>query len=271
MDTTPLNFPNTSPLHVSPAEVESWIVEEDADYIVFNKPGNIVCHPSKNGPWSSLVGAVKESRKMATLHLVSRLDRETSGILIIAKNKNAARTTQMAIEHRLVSKTYLALLRGEMPAPTLVDQAIGKDNTSPIAIKHRISHAENARSAVTFFEPLLVKNHYTLARITPHTGRTHQIRVHAQWLGYPIAGDKLYGPDERLYLEFVENGWGPRHEATLELHRQALHAARLEFKTHLFQRTFAAPLPEDMRKLCLEKIACTPNDLATALALQPSP
>ena len=254
-----LPLPETSPLYVSPDELDSWIVEEDDDFIVFNKPGNIVCHPSKDGPWSSLVGAVKECRRMETLHLVSRLDRETSGVLLIAKNKNAARLSQMAIEQRLVSKTYLALLRGEMYSPTLVDQPMGRNTASACSIKHHVCHSENARTAVTFYEPLRTQGGYTLARITPHTGRTHQIRVHAQWLGFPVAGDKLYGPDERLYLEFVENGWGTHHDALLEMRRQALHALQLQFKAPHFQRTFSAPMPSDMRKLCLEKIGWLPS------------
>ncbi|MDR2845393.1 MAG: RluA family pseudouridine synthase [Puniceicoccales bacterium] len=239
---------------ISPDALPGWIVEEDDDFIVLNKPAGIVCHPSKDGPWSSIIGAVKAWKQQETLHLVSRLDRETSGILLIAKNRPAARLSQMAMEFRQVSKTYLTLLQGELAAPVLVDEPIARDLASPVAVKRHVARTADAQTAVTFFEPLHSQNGYTLVRVTPHTGRTHQIRVHAQWLGFPVVGDKLYGPDERLYLDFVETGWGVRHTAMLAMSRQALHAARLEFKGEQFQRTFTAPLAEDMQTFCREKL-----------------
>jgi len=240
---------NAAPEKITPDEIASWVVEEDDDFIVFNKPGNVVCHPSKDGPWSSVIGAAREWKGMETLHLVSRLDRETSGVLVIAKNRAAARLSQTAVQNRHVSKTYYAVLLGELKEPVLVDEPIDRDATSVIAVKHCVSRSPTARPAVTFFEPLAVGDGHTLARITPHTGRTHQIRVHAQWLGTTVAGDKLYGPDGRLYLEFVERGWTRRHDFLLPMARQALHAAKLEFKAPDFQRDFAAPLPADMREL----------------------
>lgn len=259
--------PPPAPL-ISRAELPGWVVEEDADFLVFNKPGWVVCHPSKNGPWSSLIGAAKAWKNVETLHLVSRLDRETSGVLLVAKNRAAASKSQTAMERRWVSKTYLTILRGGLPEPVQVDEPIGRDTASPVVVRQTVSRGPDARGAVSFFEPLHVKNGYTLARVTPHTGRMHQIRVHALWLGHPVAGDKLYGPDQLLYLEFVEKGWGVRHEAMLELPRQALHAARLEFKSPHFQRTFCAPLAEDMRRFCLEKMQMTPEELARAEALE---
>ncbi|MDR3229341.1 MAG: RluA family pseudouridine synthase [Puniceicoccales bacterium] len=245
--------------HIAPSELQTWVVAEDDDFIVLNKPGNIVCHPSKDGPWSSVSGAVKAWRQMKTLHLVSRLDRETSGVLLIAKNLAAARLSQIAIQERQVSKTYLAVLCGEMREPVLVDEPLDRDPASPVAVKHCVSHAETARTAVTFFEPLFAKNGSTFARVTPHTGRTHQIRVHAQWLGFPVAGDKLYGPDELLYLEFTEHGWTDRHAALLETERQMLHAFRLEFKAPNFQRVFEAPPSPDMLAFCTAKFGAMPT------------
>ena len=252
--------PNSAPL-IAPEELPRWVVEEDADFIVFNKPGWVVCHPSKHGPWSSLIGAAREWKNVETLHLVSRLDRETSGVLLVAKNKAAASKSQTAMERRWVSKTYWAILQGELGEPILVDEPMGKALGSPVVVKQMVSRAADARTAVTFFEPLLVRRGHTLARVTPHTGRTHQIRVHAQWLGLPIVGDKLYGPDELLYLEFVETGWGPRHDTLLPLPRQALHAARLVFKSPHFSRTFAAPLTEDLRTYCREKMDLSEEEI----------
>jgi 23S rRNA pseudouridine1911/1915/1917 synthase len=258
---------SASPTQIIPDEFPSWIVEENDDFMVFNKPGNIVCHPSKEGPWSSMIGAAKAWKGMETLHLVSRLDRETSGVLLIAKNRAAARISQMAVERRLVTKTYFTLLQGELAAPVLVDEPIDRDSASGVAVKHCVAHTETSRPSVTFFEPLRTGGGYTLARVSPHTGRTHQIRVHAQWLGHSVVADKLYGPDELLYLEFVENGWGPRHAALLEMSRQALHAARLEFKSPQFQRNFFAPFPEDMSAFCREKMGMSDAEIKEATQL----
>ena len=236
------------------SELPSWIVEEDADFLAFSKPGWVVCHPSKNGPLSSLVGAVREWRGGATMHLVSRLDRETSGIILIALNREAASKSQKAVEHRMVSKTYLAILEGEMREPQLVDAPLRPDTASPVLVKQCVGNGPDARTAVSFFEPLYRGNGYTLARVELHTGRKHQIRAHAQHIGHCVVGDKLYGRNERLYLEFCEKGWTDRCARELEMPRQALHAARLIFKSPDFQRTFSAPLPRDMRDFCLEKI-----------------
>jgi 23S rRNA pseudouridine1911/1915/1917 synthase len=258
---------SASPTQIIPDEFASWIVSEDDDFMVFNKPGNIVCHPSKEGPWSSMIGAAKAWKGMDTLHLVSRLDRETSGVLLIAKNRAAARVSQMAVEHRQVTKTYFALLCGTFQGPVQVDEPIDRDPSSVVAVKHRVARTETSRPSVTFFESLLERGGYTLARIMPHTGRTHQIRVHAQWLGCPVVADKLYGPDERLYLEFTETGWGARHSELLEMPRQALHAARLEFKSPNFQRNFLAPFPADMRLFCREKMGLSDAEIDVAVRL----
>ena len=239
---------------IKPDELPTWIVERDEDFIAFNKPGWVVCHPSKNGPWSSLIGATKEWLGAETLHLVSRLDRETSGIILIALNREAASKAQKAVERRWVSKTYLAILEGELAEPTLVDAPLRRDTASPVLVKQCVGEGPDAQTAVSFFEPIFRKNGYTLARVALHTGRKHQIRAHAQHIGHCIVGDKLYGHDERLYLDFCERGWLPRHDTELELPRQALHAAEMEFKSPEFVRTFRAPLPSDMKNFLREKL-----------------
>lgn len=249
---------------ISPEELPGWVIEEDDDFLAFNKPGWVVCHPSKNGPWSSLVGAVREWRGGAVMHLVSRLDRETSGIILIALNRDAASKSQKAVERRWVSKTYLAILEGEMNEPQHIDAPLRPDTASPVLVKQCIGDGPDAQTAVSFFEPLHRGNGYTLARIELYTGRKHQIRAHAQYIGHCVVGDKLYGHDERLYLDFCEKGWTPRHAQLLEMPRQALHAARLVFKSPEFRRTFSAPLPPDMRNFCLEKIGMSRAELKKA-------
>lgn len=97
---------------VDPADFHGWIVQEDDNLLIVNKPGWLVCHPSKNGPMSSLVGVVRAYTRAEKLHLVARLDRETSGLVIFAKRPSVARKFQMAIQNRIVKKAYIALLEG---------------------------------------------------------------------------------------------------------------------------------------------------------------
>lgn len=251
---------------IQPEALPGWLLEEDRDYLAFDKPGWVVCHPSKNGPWSSLVGAVRAWRGMETMHLVSRLDRETSGIILLAKHPGAASVAQTAMERRWVHKTYLALLEGELAEPVMVDQPLGPDEASPVAVRTTV-RADGAASS-TFIEPLIRRAGFTLARVQPHTGRKHQIRAHALWLGHPVVGDKLYGRDESLYLEFAREGWTPRLAAALAMARQALHAARLEFRAPALNRTFAAPLAADMRRFVAERMGVPEAELAAALAAE---
>ncbi len=235
---------------IDPAELPAWILHEDADLLVMNKPGGAVCHPSKNGPWSSLVGACREYLGLPVVHLVHRLDRETSGLVVLAKHRKAARVTQMAFQNRQVEKTYLGILQGDLPEPILVDRKLARDVDSPVYVKQTVRDSRSAQAAQTRFEPLARANGFTLAAITPLTGRKHQIRAHAAWLGVALAGDKIYGPDDRLYLEFIERGWTAELAARLPLPRQALHAWKLRFSAPECEASFTAPLPADLAGFC---------------------
>jgi len=233
---------------IDPRELESWIVHEDDRLLVVDKPGDVVCHPSKHGPWSSLVGAAREHAGLATIHLVFRLDRETSGIVVLAKEPRMARRLQMAMQERRVGKTYIVLLTGELAGPVRVDQPLGVDTASPVFMKSAVR--ADGQASATLFDPLSRGGGFTLARVTTETGRKHQIRAHAQWLGHSVVGDKIYGPDARLYLEFVDKGWTPDLEKRLLLPRQALHCARIDLTTAGIPFAFEAPLPADMVEFC---------------------
>lgn len=254
------NWPPLSgePELIDPEELRSWIFHEDDDVLAIDKPGWIVCHPSKNGPWSSLVGACRELTGAETLHLVARLDRETSGIVLLAKRPAAARRLQMAFQERKVNKTYLAILTGEVAEAATVDQPLAKDIDSPVASKVTVRNSRSAKSAVTHFEPVAGGGGYTLVRVRPETGRKHQIRAHAHWLGHPVVGDKVYGPDDTLFLDFITEGWTPRHEELLPMRRQALHAARLTF---LDGPDFSVPLAWDMTQFAREIMAIKPEEI----------
>ena len=233
---------------IEPAEVPGWIVFEDERMLVVNKPGDVVCHPSKAGPWSSLVGALREYARLPTVHLVFRLDRETSGVVVLAKDARLASRLQVAMQERKIGKAYFAILTGELRQPVTVDQPLGDDLSSPVFIKSAVVTDGTGQNAVTHVEPRAVGGGFTLARVVTTTGRKHQIRAHAQWLGHALVGDKIYGPDARLYLDFIDHGWTPALAEKLCLPRQALHCAEIDLKPAGLPQEFLAPLPADLRE-----------------------
>jgi 23S rRNA pseudouridine1911/1915/1917 synthase len=247
---------------ISPGELPGWIIHEDERLLVLNKPGLIVCHPSKNGPWSSLVGAAREYLGLPTVHLVFRLDRETSGVVLLAKDSAMAARLQKAMQRRLIGKVYLAILAGELTGPVTVNESLGPDPASCVTIRSMVVAAgtPGAQTAVTHFTPVASGGGFTLVRVGLETGRKHQIRAHALWLGHPVAGDKLYGPDERLYLEFAQHGWTERHARLLPLPRQALHCAEIDLRPAREPHVFRAALAEELARFCREKMAVGPEN-----------
>lgn len=236
---------------IAPEEVPPWIVYEDARLLVVNKPGDIVCHPSKAGPWSSLVGALREYAKLDVVHLVFRLDRETSGIVVLAKDAKIASRLQRAVQERKVAKAYLAVLTGELTAPVTVNQPLGDDTSSPVFMKTCVQ--PDGQASVTHFTPLATAGGFTLVRVVTETGRKHQIRAHAQWLGHLMVGDKIYGPDARCYLDFIDHGWTEALAAKLLLPRQALHCAEIDLRPAGLEQVFTAPMPADLREFCVSR------------------
>jgi 23S rRNA pseudouridine1911/1915/1917 synthase len=228
---------------VTPDEFASWIIADSADLAVLNKPGGVVSHPSKHGPWSSLAGAARAYFGLPAIHMPFRLDRETSGVWLAVKRRDLASAMQRAVERRLVRKTYLAILEGRLAETVTVDRPLARDPQSKVWTKRRVVEPPEGQPALTRFEPVEVRTDSTLARAVPATGRLHQIRVHAAWIGHPVVGDKIYGPDETLYIEFVARGFTARLAAALRLRRQALHCASVEFPGF---GNWSAPLAADL-------------------------
>ena len=139
---------------ITPEELRSWIIHEDARLLVVAKPGDAVCHPSKAGPWSSLVGAVREYTGLPVMHLVFRLDRETSGVVVLAKDAKMASRLQTAMQERKVGKIYSAILTGELAGPVTVDQPLGDDTASAVFVKSAVR--ADGQAAVTHFTPVKV-------------------------------------------------------------------------------------------------------------------
>jgi 23S rRNA pseudouridine1911/1915/1917 synthase len=232
------------------------VLDETDGYIVVNKPAPLQIHPGDpDGPptlWHRLCDLLSyEIANGGQVSIINRLDRETSGVVLVAKSQPVARLFGMAMQERRIQKTYTALVHGwpewqeqTLDAPIL---RAGEVKNSDIWVK-QIVH-EQGVPCRTIFRVLQCfersRRRFALIEAKPETGRMHQIRVHLSHLGLPIVGDKLYGLDDRCYLEFIDTGWTPALEQKLILPHQALHSSRLELNLEGFPSFWEAPLPPE--------------------------
>lgn len=210
------------------------IIHEDAELLVINKPAGLVCHPTKGDEFSSLISRVRlHLGEGSPAHLVNRLDRETGGVVMLAKTDDSARELRRIWENRRVRKEYHAIVHGHAtPEKGVIEAALGKDESSIIAIKDRVR--EDGAAARTEFAVSKrferAEGKFTLVKVMPETGRKHQIRIHLAHLGHPIVGDKLYGGDEDLYMALVEDRLTEEQRRRLILPHHALHAVEVRFE-----------------------------------------
>jgi 23S rRNA pseudouridine1911/1915/1917 synthase len=217
------------------------IVEETGDYIVVDKPGDLVCHPTKDGPTSSLIGRLRLHLEGsgAEPRFVNRLDRETSGLVVVSKNRDYHRRLCRQMES--ARKRYWAVVEGRPDSTEgLIDQPLGKDEASPVVVKQAVR--PDGRPSRTRWRLLASHGDASLLELELETGRMHQIRVHLAWLGHPLVGDKLYGADETLYLELAECSWTPRLRDSLASERQLLSALEIITEEH----RWAISAPSDL-------------------------
>lgn len=235
-----VDIPEPEPIEAVPENIPLDIIYEDDDVVVLNKARGMVVHPAPGNYTGTLVNALLyHCSNLSGINsairpgIVHRLDKDTSGIMIVAKNDAAHISLSQQIQSKTAVRTYLAVVRGNIKTDSgTIETQIARDKTDR---KKMSVVKEGGRDAITDYEVLERFGKYTLVRCKLRTGRTHQIRVHMEYLGYPLVGDPKYSP---MKTPFGIKG-------------QALHSHTLEF-TH--PRTgermkFEAPLPEDMHKI----------------------
>lgn len=217
--------------NIVPAPLPLSIVYEDEDLLVIDKPANMPIHPSQGNYSSTLANAVmfyfREKGETHTYRCINRLDRDTTGLLILAKHMYSASLLSDMVRQRKIHRTYLAIAEGRVPESGVIDAPISRAAGSVIERRVDFEHGEAAR---TYYEALSYKNGYSLVSLKLETGRTHQIRVHMKHIGHPLPGDFLYHPDYRV------------------ISRQALHSHRLELAHPVTGKplSFTSFLPSDM-------------------------
>lgn len=237
--------------------VEPWvddrigILHEDADLLVVQKPAHLPMHA--DGPFvrSTLVQLLRDRRREPGLGLVHRLDRETSGVAVLARTPAARKALQAMFEAGAVAKRYLAVVHGAAPDQWLVDAPIGHAATGEVTLRRSCAaDAVQPKPATTRFQRLAVGGGRSLVRCWPQSGRTHQIRAHLEHSGHPIVGDKIYGQPDAVYLAFVaavKASGDPRTAPGCHPHRHLLHADELAFRhpTSGADVAFGCPAPAE--------------------------
>jgi 23S rRNA pseudouridine1911/1915/1917 synthase len=232
---------------LEPEAMPLEIVYEDRSLIVLNKPPGLVVHPGAGNRRHTLQQALlahdPQLARVPRAGLVHRLDKDTSGLMVVARTPQAHTRLVAALQARTIRREYLALCSGVLTGGGTIDEPIGRHRQ----VRTRMSVRAGGRAAVTHYRIEERFRAHTLLRVQLETGRTHQIRVHLAHLGYPLVGDPLYGGRRRLV-----SGAAPAVIAALQaFRRQALHATRLAFEHPLEGRLleFSAPPPADMKAL----------------------
>lgn len=252
-DIIEMTLPQLPSREIQPQDIPLNIIYEDDDIIVLNKQPDMIVHPARGNLNGTLVNALafysdKLSSGLGEFRpgIVHRLDRNTTGVMVVAKNDTAQWKIAKQFEDRKVKKSYLAIVHG---TPELTADRI----KAPLGVHPRVREKyairpETGKEAITFYEILESFRGFSMLKLTPKTGRTHQIRVHLSYIKHPIVGDDMYG-GKLIYPWQLADGEPAVEEPVIS--RVALHAHTLEFKHPTTKKhvEFEAPLPEDMQRL----------------------
>lgn len=223
------------------------VLHRDAEVLAVSKPAGLLVHGTTSSQGPTLLGLLKEAYP-GDLHLVHRLDRETSGVVVLGRSAAAGRFLSEAFAGGQVSKRYLAVVFGEVGKEEgVIDLPLGPAPESAVHIKQGVNRRAG-REAVTAYRVARRLAGFTLLEVSPRTGRRHQIRAHLQAAGHPVVGDKLYGPRESHHIRFRIHGFDRRMREDLVAERHLLHAWRMEIPHPSRREALAleAPLPGDM-------------------------
>lgn len=239
-DSLTINFPEPERLELAAEPIPLDILYEDEDLIVLNKARGMVVHPAAGNYGGTLVNALLyHCKNLSGINgvvrpgIVHRLDKDTSGVIVVAKNDAAHLSLSEQIQHKTARRTYLAIVRGNVkPDEGRIETMLGRDGKDR---KKMAVVAKNGRNAVTEFEVLERYGRFTLVKCRLLTGRTHQIRVHLEHIGHPVVGDPKYSPQK---IPFAISG-------------QALHSYELTLRHPRTggELSFVAPVPQDMEKM----------------------
>lgn len=238
-DEVVVHVPTEKPPQVIPEKIALDVVYEDDHLLMVNKPSGMVVHPARGHESGTLVNAllgyypqIVDVGGPERAGIVHRLDKDTSGLIIVAKSEAVRGALQRQFKRRQVKKTYLALVEGHPePRQGVIDAPIGRDKRQ----RKRMAIVRSGREAYTAYRVVETFDNHSLVELQPETGRTHQLRVHLAWLGYPVVGDRVYG----------------RRKQHLLKHRHFLHARRLEL-THPVTGaplSLIASLPDNLTRL----------------------
>ncbi|HEY0985046.1 MULTISPECIES: RluA family pseudouridine synthase [unclassified Schlesneria] len=249
------------PDNLMPAEEISFgVVFEDQWLLIVNKPAGLIVHPTGQNPSGTLTNAVQHYLDQNAQFpgqfkpgVVHRLDRDTSGVVALAKDHLSHRLLSMQFQRERISKSYLALVDGVLKEDSgTIDLPIGRARSGASALMSCQADAIDAKASKTSFEVIERFSRHTLVKAKPRTGRLHQIRVHLSTIGHPVVGDDFYGPFGELKPDRVRPVAGGPELAPMSpyIPRQALHAAELSFAHPMTSEwhTFTAPLPPDFEQ-----------------------
>jgi 23S rRNA pseudouridine1911/1915/1917 synthase len=232
------------------------VIHEDSRILVVDKPAGLPVHPTSRYMKGNLLTLIRKDFGSGHLNLCHRIDRETSGIVLLSRDLDGERFIKRQFSSRKVHKSYLALVKGHpSPAEGLVDAPLRRNPYSRVHTKMEVAVGPRILSpgkpARTRYRTVDRSQRFALVECFPETGRQHQIRIHMAHLGHPIVGDKIYSVGERVFLEFIKSGFTEAVAPELLMPRQALHAHRLSFLHPDGSRevSFLSKLADDIRSV----------------------